>query len=145
MKKYLLLFCIVFTFIFSTFILNSQAQWFPPPFTYSPSMLLPVYPIYTSGLNSLSGSRTLPLLPYALLNATRFSKIAGSTSKSVPTTTIPYSSYYFPVTIPTFTLPTSYFLYNANYYTSLYYSPPTTTATYGNYIVLNSAIPFPFP
>ena len=147
MKKYLLLVCILFVLIFSMFVLNSQAQWFPPPNTYSPSMILPVYPHYYSALNFLSGYRALPLLPYALLNATRFSKIAGSSpSKTAPTTTaIPYSSYYFPNTIPTFTLPTSYFLYNVNYYTSLLYFPPTTSATYGSYVVTNSAIPFPFP
>ncbi len=145
MKKYLLLLCILFVLIFSIFVFNSQAQWFPPPYTYSPSMLLPVYPMYYSGLNYISGYGTLPLLPYALLNATRFSKIAGSPSKAAPTTAIPYSSYYFPDTIPTFTLPTSYFLYNVNYYTSIYYFPPTTTSSYGSWSVLNSAIPFPFP
>ena len=147
MKKYLLLLCILCVFIFSVFVFNSQAQWFPPPYIYSPSMLLPVYPICNSGLNFISGYGTLPLLPYPLLNATRFSKIAGSPSKTAPTTTtaIPYSSYYFPSTIPTFTLTTSYFLYNVNFYTSLYYFPPTTTSAYGTLSVLNSAIPFPFP
>jgi len=148
MKKYLLLLCILFVLIFSVFVFNSQAQWFPPPYIYSPSMLLPVYPICNSGLNFISGYGTLPLLPYPLLNATRFSKIAGSPSKTAPTTTtaIPYSSFYFPTTIiPTFTLTTSYFLYNVNFYTSLYYFPPTTTSAYGTLSVLNSAIPFPFP
>jgi len=147
MKKYLLLLCILFVLIFSIFVFNSQAQWFPPPYTYSPSMLLPVYPMYNSGLNFISGYGTLPLLPYALLNATRFSKIAGSPSKTAPTTTtaIPYSSYYFPTTIPTLTLTTSYYLYNVNFYTSIYYFSPTTTSAYGTWSVLNSAIPFPFP
>jgi len=146
MKKYLLLLCILFVLIFSVFVLNSQAQWFPPPYIYSPSMLLPVYPICNSGLNFISGYGTLPLLPYALLNATRFSKIAGSQSKTAPTTTaIPFSSAYFPNTIPTFTLSTSYWLYNVNFYTSIYYFPPTTTSTYGTWSILNSAIPFPFP
>ena len=145
MKKYLLLLCILFLLIFSVFVFNSQAQWFPPPYTYSPSMLLPVYPMYYSGLNFISGYGALPLLPYPLLNATRFSKISGSPSKSTPTTTIPYSSAYFPDTIPTFTLTTSYYLYNVNFYTSLYYFPPTTTSAYGNWSVLDSAIPFPFP
>ena len=108
-------------------------------------MLLPVYPIYNSGLNFISKYGALPLLPYALLNATRFSKISGSPSKTAPTTVIPYSSAYFPDTIPIFTLPTPYYLYNVNFYTSIYYFPPTTTSAYGTLSVLDSAIPFPFP
>ena len=147
MKKYMFL-CGISVLLFSLCVGNSQAQWFPPSYTYSPSMLLPVYPIYYSG-NYMLGYGSLPLLPCALLNAARFSKItgspsSGSPSKVAPTTTIPFSSYYFP-TLPAVTVTTSYYLYNVNYLTSLYYFPPTTTSAYGTWGLLDTAIPFPFP